>query len=498
MSISFFEKLHKNVRFNFYNYALALGIGLFLTPIVVKKLGGEQYGLWVMTGFILGYFGFMDLGLNRAAVRHISMSYSSDDKSRLSAVINSCLITNVILGTLAFAALFLLNGFLVQKIFKISEGLIPYARTTIYILSVIFLFRFPGATFDSILTGLQRIDLSQTINIISTILRAAATVAVLYSGGNVVGLMWVSFAFTILNLIALLIVTFILLPSIRIDFKNFSRRVLKELFIDGFYQTLIGATTQLGFYTDRILISSLIGISMVTPYQLANMIAMLPFTISHNFFTPVYALSAEMKARNDLIGLKKLFISGTKMTTMISFGLGLFLFCSSDQIYLLWMGPEYQLSARLMRLLVAIWTLASLNTIGCGIFWGQEPPRWHGFTQIVFAVVSLTSGFFLIKKFGIWGAGYSFGIGWFVSFVLLGIKLLKVAGVKFKEFFNEVFRFEAALAIISYYIFTALLKHFNYIAAILATLIFFGIISLKFYFTDDEKRKIKSIYRIAH
>ena len=109
-----------------------------------------------------------------------------------------------------------------------------------------------------------------------------------------------------------------------------------------------------------------------------------------------------------------------------------------------------------------------------------------------------TSGFFLIKKFGIWGAGYSFGIGWFVSFVLLGVKLLRVAGVKFKEFFNEVFRFEAALAIISYFMFAVLLKRFNYITAILTTLIFFVFVSVKFYFTDDEKHKIKSIYRITH
>ena len=41
--------------------ALTELIGFLVTPIVLGFLGAEKYGVWVIIGTLLGYFGLLDL-----------------------------------------------------------------------------------------------------------------------------------------------------------------------------------------------------------------------------------------------------------------------------------------------------------------------------------------------------------------------------------------------------------------------------------------------------
>ncbi|MDI6757080.1 MAG: oligosaccharide flippase family protein, partial [Endomicrobiia bacterium] len=303
---SFFHKIQKNVRFNFYHYAFSLGLGFFLTPLIVRKLGPEEYGLWVMAGIVIGYFGFLDFGLNRAAVRHVSMCAASGDEEKLRDVLGSAFVMNILFGLVAFAAVFVLNEFLAVRIFKVTPGVLPYARTALYLMSFVFLFRFPSAAMDSALIGIQRIDVIQMINIGGMLARAAAILGMLAAGGGIVAMVGVSLGVVAAHCVVVFFAIYRLIPAFKGLRLKINVKVLRDMFVDGFYQTMIGAATQLGFYMDKILISYLLSVSEVTPYHLGNMAAILPFTVSHNFFTPVYAASAELKARNDAAGLKKL------------------------------------------------------------------------------------------------------------------------------------------------------------------------------------------------
>lgn len=46
-----------NVSFKLVNQVIAL----FILPLFVKNLGAELYGIWVISGIVIGYFGMVDL-----------------------------------------------------------------------------------------------------------------------------------------------------------------------------------------------------------------------------------------------------------------------------------------------------------------------------------------------------------------------------------------------------------------------------------------------------
>src|SRR5689334_20298961 len=49
--------------------AAVLGLSLVSSPIIVHGLGLEAYGLLLIVGIATNYFGFVELGLGRAAVQ---------------------------------------------------------------------------------------------------------------------------------------------------------------------------------------------------------------------------------------------------------------------------------------------------------------------------------------------------------------------------------------------------------------------------------------------
>ncbi len=44
-------------------------VGLLLLPFVVAKLGQTGYGVWMLVGSIIGYYGLLDLGVSSAVSR---------------------------------------------------------------------------------------------------------------------------------------------------------------------------------------------------------------------------------------------------------------------------------------------------------------------------------------------------------------------------------------------------------------------------------------------
>src|SRR5450432_4474773 len=52
------------VLWNWVGVALNIAIGLLLSPYIIRKLGPERYGIWVLVFSLVEYLWFFDLGFN--------------------------------------------------------------------------------------------------------------------------------------------------------------------------------------------------------------------------------------------------------------------------------------------------------------------------------------------------------------------------------------------------------------------------------------------------
>jgi O-antigen/teichoic acid export membrane protein len=79
----------KNILYNTGFKSINQLVALFILPLFVKNIGLELYGIWVISGVIIGYLGVFDLGFSNGIMKYISEAYSKKDMVQFNHVFSS-------------------------------------------------------------------------------------------------------------------------------------------------------------------------------------------------------------------------------------------------------------------------------------------------------------------------------------------------------------------------------------------------------------------------
>ncbi len=122
--------LPRNVLFGFLSWLLPLGFTFLLTPLIVHGLGAEAYGLYALVmGFVAYSFTF---NVGRAITRYVALYRASGETERLSEVLSSTLMLNLVVGGMCAGSLALASNWLVKSVLKISANQQANARLALY------------------------------------------------------------------------------------------------------------------------------------------------------------------------------------------------------------------------------------------------------------------------------------------------------------------------------------------------------------------------------
>src|SRR5438270_13006692 len=63
----------RSILSNWFGLVVLAASTALLTPIMVHHLGAIDYGVWVLAGSALDYYGLLDLGMRSAMFRYVSL-----------------------------------------------------------------------------------------------------------------------------------------------------------------------------------------------------------------------------------------------------------------------------------------------------------------------------------------------------------------------------------------------------------------------------------------
>ena len=66
------RRFFAGVLWNWVGVALNIAIGLLLSPYIIRKLGSERYGIWVLVFSLVEYLWFFDLGFNTSVTQFVA------------------------------------------------------------------------------------------------------------------------------------------------------------------------------------------------------------------------------------------------------------------------------------------------------------------------------------------------------------------------------------------------------------------------------------------
>ena len=186
-SSSLSYKLIRNTFFNFVGRSWAMLVTLFLTPYIVSKLGMQRFGVWSLIFVITSYFSLLDLGLGASFVKYIAEHYARKDYEAINQVFNSGLALYLILFLIIVAAGFILRD-PILCLFKIPPELFADAQFVLLVAVAIYSLSNVFGTFQAVITGLQRMDVTNLISLGVSVPRILGTVLLLEMGYGLRGL----------------------------------------------------------------------------------------------------------------------------------------------------------------------------------------------------------------------------------------------------------------------------------------------------------------------
>lgn len=226
--MSLTDKVIKNTYYTFLSQILSLVFPLFLTPIIISRIGNTEYGIYAFIIGATGILGLFDLSVAGSFIKFISEHYNRKEYDELNHVINTSVIFYFIFSVVCFIIALLLKNVFLSAI-NIPAGFENKAMFTYIVSLTVFSAVNILGVFTSILASLQKMYLTSLYSIIFAVVYFIGVIIALFLGFGLYGILIV-FLFQVLSNLT---VTFLLsrknLPEMKLGLGYFRFSTLRKM-----------------------------------------------------------------------------------------------------------------------------------------------------------------------------------------------------------------------------------------------------------------------------
>lgn len=408
----------KNVVAGYGGYAVALGVGMFLSPYIVHRLGTTLYGIWTLIVSLTGYLGLLDMGVRGAVTRYIARYHAQEKHEDAGRTASTAIALFAIGGLIAIVISFVLAFVAIDK-FHIPPEMHIAARVVAVLAGMTVASSLLGGVWGGIVVGLQRLDLTNGVEMASGILRAATIVFALHSGKGIVTLGLIQLAFSVLSALANLRISFWLYPELHIGLSKVSRECFRLIFSFGIYSFLLHIFAYLVLYTDAVVIAAFLPVGMVTYFAIAGNLVTYARQSVGAITTSMTPLASQMEARGQHRELQDETVKWTRYATTLILAIGMTFIIRGQTFIGLWMGPAYaEISSKVLTIL----TIGAVVGVGASVPWavtfGLGKHKSIVPLFLVEALANLGLSIVLVRPMGIVGVAWGTAVP---EVVLLGL-----------------------------------------------------------------------------
>lgn len=392
---------------------VTLAVTFLTMPIIIKLLGDEWYGIWVVVGTFMGYFGVLDFGLTSATTRYLAKHWKGNDQAEIAKTITTSFTGFCILSCVALVLAGL--SILLAPYFLDSEVSITNIQIVLLILALDLAIAFPVSVYQAVLMVEMRNDLIGTIKIVQSLIKVPLVYWLVSVDGNIIHVALMTFGLNLLMRFMIIWKALSYLDNKALQLKSFSWRALEKYFHFGKFTFLGQIGDLIRFRLDVVVIAGYLGSALVVPYEIAlqlNRIASQAVSNvvsgSQPVFTNYYA-----EGRMDLVREKLLFL--TRVNVFVSTILAASLLLVAQSLISIWVGDKY-LSAY-MPLII----LCMLTPLGIGqnaavqVFYAMSKHKYYAYVNLCEAGANLLISIMLVERYGLVGVALGTAIPFIIS-----------------------------------------------------------------------------------
>lgn len=424
----------------FTSQAWIVLLAFLALPYIVNSLGKEAYALLSLSFIVIGYLGFLDLGLGNALTKFVSEYYAKRDFEKINSIISTSFLIFLVMGFFGGFLLLLVSNFLVENIFKVT---LEFKRTALYVLyitSIGFSVTLLKNYANAIPTGFQQITLVSICEAIFNSLKLLITVGFIFLGYGILEIVFGSVIVTLLQVIAVVIFTKkpYSIVSIRPAFK---KNIAIELLRYSLPLSIATIASNFIIHLDKFMITVFLPFARLAYYTVSYDISSKLWYIPNNVTKVFFPVFSKYFALKDTDNLKKYYFGSFRYIVMASTFVSFLLVGFAFEIFRFWINPDYAQSASYTLQILSLGLL--MSCYACVPF---SLITACGFTNVVakvhilIAIINLVLCIILIPLIGIEGAALAWLIEHIVDFLIL-LKVVKhrIIYINLTDYVRKIF-----------------------------------------------------------
>jgi O-antigen/teichoic acid export membrane protein len=436
-----FEKTQilNNVGSSWTALATNVLVGIFLSPLILHRLGDAPYGIWILIFSVTGYYGLFDLGIRSSVIRYVSKYTATGDSEKLTHFVSTALFSYTCIGLLTMALTATLSSS-VEHLFKIPHEMHSQARLLLLMVGASVSLGFPLGVFGGMLEGLQRFYILNWTSIGSTLLRAALIVHFLNRGYGLITVALITVALPVLSSILRAIIVFRLCP-VSLGLRYVDKVSFRHMATYGGTTFLVIVAGQLRFRTDELVLGGMMSTVAITYFSIGARIVDYSQEFVSSLAQIFVPMSSQSEAKGDLERLRKVYIAGNRVCALLILPITIILILLGKHVIRIWVGARYiPHSYPVLVVLIIPFTLMLMQGASGRLLFGIGKHQSLAKVTLLEGIANLILSIALVPPLGVVGDALGTAIPLCCTFLLFMPRHLgRQLGVPVRSFLRQAY-----------------------------------------------------------
>jgi len=375
-----------------------VAMAFFVSPMMIRRLGDEAYGVWALVFSIVGYYGLLDLGVKSAVVKFVAHDSATGDDQELNRTLNTAFLY-LLLSAGVLLLLTLVFAPISPRLFMISPGLHNAFVYMAVMAGAGFAASLPFQCVASCLEAVQRFDLSSRIAMTSNVARVVGVLAVLLLGFSLKALVTVVVGATVLQGVLSWRAFRRVFPQFRWSLADVNRASARKLFGFSIHTVPSSMGWSLLIQGPRVAIGHTLPTRFVGYYALPLNLIQSVMDLVQRVGLITTARTAELVAHRRRDALIRLGIQANRYSLVVFMPAAIFLSVYGHALFRVWLTPEFAaMSAPLLPAFLIGTMLADASHFNSSsMLYGLAKHRLFSWILLGESIVSLALIYYFVQ-----------------------------------------------------------------------------------------------------
>jgi O-antigen/teichoic acid export membrane protein len=323
-------------------YGVNVVVAFFLSPVIVRELGNQNYGIWDIMLSLIGYFSVLEFGLSPAIVRYVALASSQEDRERTARVFTSAFYTLVAAGLLSFLLIAALS-LRPEVVLNLKPGAVSNLGALFLVMGATLFLQLPGAVLVGYLMGLQRHYLVNGARMVLISVQSVVIYLALTRWPGP-GLLWMAGIYLVAAVVEYGIFGTLVLSldgGLKPLPSRFSRTVLRELYVFGLKSFVLMVATRVRKQTMPLVIAHVLGVGRVVFYAIPSRLTEYAQYFAGYLGFPLMPYFSALSGSRDEEATRSAWFGLSRTLQFVLLWIPPAVFALGAPFIRRWMGPSY-------------------------------------------------------------------------------------------------------------------------------------------------------------